>query len=193
MQKPNKTIKTLSTNERGNVAIMFGLTSMIAVAVVGGSVDFGRAYRDKSRMQNALDAAVVSGIAKYRETADWTDAKSEALSIFQAMFSNAVSPTAQNPNPSAARDQPIVSFSQNGSQLIGTATMKSTTPFLHATLGKHLDVTANSNGVPPSGKMLEVALMVDLTGSMGWSAASGATSTPCGTITNPSSKIDYLK
>ncbi len=193
------TIKNLLGNERGNIMMTFGLTSMVAVAAIGGALDFGRAYNHKSKMQNALDAAVVSGVAKYRESNDWAAAKAEASAIFSAVFNNAVSPTTDAPNPTAGLDQPLVTFTQAGTQLAGSATLTANTPFMNLVIGTNLTVSANSSAVPPSGKILEVALMVDLTGSMGWTAATGtstgtsAAAVGCETVANPTKKIDYLK
>lgn len=183
----------LLRDERGNTIMTFGLTSMLAIAAVGGAIDFGRSYQLKSKMQNSLDVAVVSGIAKYRETQDWAQAKTHAAAVFQTNFANAVSPTQANPNPTAGLDQPIVSFAQNGAQLTGTATMTANTPFMNLVIGSNLKMAAHSGAVPPSGKQLEVAIMVDVTGSMGWDASAGANPTTCSIVQNPSSKIDYLK
>lgn len=199
MSSLHPTLRNLVTNERGNVMITFGLTSMIMVAFVGGAIDFGRAYSQKSKMQNALDAAVVSGIAKYRETTDWTVAKAQAVSTFQAAFTGAVTPTASNPNPTAATDAPLVTFTQNGSTLSGTATMHVSAPFVGLATGAfsgnplHINISVASDAVPPTGKQLEVAVMVDLTGSMGWDASAGANPTSCSIVSSPTKKIDYLK
>lgn len=194
MSAVNNHLVNLLRDQRGNTMMTFGLTSMIAVAAVGGAIDFGRSYNMKSKMQNALDVAVVSGIAKYRETQDWTQAKTHAAAVFQTNFANAVSPTVANPNPTPALDQPLVTFAQNGTQLTGTATMTANTPFMNLVIGSNLTLNASSAGMPPSGKMLEVAVMVDVTGSMGWAAPAGATPTDCNIVDGtPDKKIEYLQ
>ena len=38
MQPINQTLRNLVTDERGNIAITFGLTSMVAMFAVGGAV-----------------------------------------------------------------------------------------------------------------------------------------------------------
>ena len=193
MKAQHPSLNNLIGCERGNVLMTFGLTSLIAAAAVGGSVDFGRSYQMKSKMQNALDSAVTSGIARYRESGNWEAAKTHAAAVFQAVFSDAISPVAGQPAPTAGLDQPVVSFTQTGTQLAGTATVRANTPFMNMIIGENLLLTANSSAIPATGKMLEVALMVDLTGSMGWDAASGAASTPCNSVASPREKIDYLK
>jgi Flp pilus assembly protein TadG len=187
------TLRSLVKDQRGNVLMTFGLTSILAMAAVGGAVDFGRAYKEKSRMQNALDAAVVSGVSRLRAGADWTEAEGHAAAIFRAVFDNAVQKTAANNNPSAGLDQPIVQFQKVGNSISGSVSMTTNTPFLKFMIGHNLVVGSSSTGAPPSGKMLEVALMVDLTGSMGWNAEAGATAADCNIVASPQKKIDYLK
>jgi Flp pilus assembly protein TadG len=193
MTKLQQQLRNLVKDERGNILMTFGLTSMVAIAAVGGAVDFGRANHEKSKMQNVLDAALVSGVAKYRETSDWAAAKTEAAAIFQATFTNAVSPSANVPNPTAAVNQAKVTITQAGNTLTGSATMTVGTPFINLITGRNISTLVAGSSIPASGKQVEVALMVDLTGSMGWSAASGASPLACTTVSSPSSKLDYLK
>lgn len=192
MPPVNATLRNLVTNERGNVMMTFGLTSIIAVAAVGGAVDFGRAYQQKSRMQNALDAAVVSGVSKLKATGEWTQAETHAHGVFRAIFENALKKTTGN-NTQAGLDQPIVQFQQVGTQIQGSVSMTANTPFMKLIIGQDLMVSASSSGAPPSGKQLEVALMVDVTGSMGWNAEAGATASSCAIVSAPTKKIDYLR
>lgn len=189
MQFFHHTLRNLVRDERGNVLITFGLTSLVAVAAVGGAVDFGRAHQQKSKMQNALDAAVVSAVSKMKETNNWSAAQAHAMAVFQGVYTNAAQGTS-----AGALDVPVVSFAQAGTQISGSAVMKTSTPFLKLVTGNDLQVGAASSAVPPNGKMLEVALMVDVTGSMGWSAPSGAAATACGIVSGtPVAKIDFLK
>ncbi len=193
MQPINQTLRNLVTNERGNVMMTFGLTSFIAIAAIGGAVDFGRTYSQKQRLQNALDAAVVSGMAKLKSNSTWQEANTHALGVFRAIYYNSLEKNSANPNPPAGLDQPVVQFQQVGTQIKGTVTMTASTPFLKFVIGQDINIGADSTVTPPSGKMLEVALMVDLTGSMGWNAAAGSTATDCDVVPSPSNKIDYLK
>jgi hypothetical protein len=51
--------RSLASDERGNVAIVFGLFAVPAFLLVGLAIDVARAYSVKSDMQSALDAAVL--------------------------------------------------------------------------------------------------------------------------------------
>ena len=50
----------LSSDERGNVAIFFGMTIIPAVVLVGGAIDFSRAHHKQQKIQTAADAAVLA-------------------------------------------------------------------------------------------------------------------------------------
>ncbi len=60
MTTHSKKGRTFSKDERGNVAIIFGLTVLPAVLMIGGGIDFSNAFREKQRMQAAADAAVLA-------------------------------------------------------------------------------------------------------------------------------------
>lgn len=199
MKPVHKTLRNLVSDERGSALMTFGMTSIIACVAVGGAIDFGKAYQQKSKMQNALDAAVVSAVGKFKETNDFNSAANYGEAIFKSVFNNALrQPAASvaNPNPApvtGGMEQPVVKFEQSGGTVVGTARMTTNTPFLKLAIGTDLNVGANSIASPPSGKKLEVAMMVDLTGSMGWNAAAGASSAPCNMVSNPDTKIEYLQ
>ncbi|MFT4091208.1 MAG: VWA domain-containing protein [Asticcacaulis sp.] len=57
-QKTRK-IGTLLTERGGNVAMIFGLSAVVVVGAVGGGIDFARVQTERSRIQEASDAAVL--------------------------------------------------------------------------------------------------------------------------------------
>jgi Flp pilus assembly protein TadG len=190
MPSLHQSLRNLVRDERGNVLITFGLTSLVALCAVGGAVDFGRAYQQKSKMQSALDAAVVSAVAKMKETNNnWQASQSHATAVFKGVFANATTGTS-----AGALDVPAVSFQQSGTQVTGSVVMQTSTPFLKLVTGRDLQVAAGSSAMPPSGKQLELAIMVDVTGSMGWNAPSGAAATACNLVSGtPNTKIEFLQ
>ena len=180
MSKKTRLPFELGKDERGTILIPFALMSVIAIAAVGGAVDFGRAYQQRARMQNAIDAAVLSGMSVYQSTQSWTSATNEAQSNFTGYYSNVVLQNA-NGTATAGVDVPLVSFTNNGTAMTATASMQSTTPFLQGILGQHLQLSATSSAslsgtttTNTTHKKAEVAMMIDLTGSMG-STVNGTT------------------
>lgn len=51
------------TDRRGNVGIIFGLTAVPAIGVVGAGLDFSRAAHERAALQSMLDSAVLAGVA----------------------------------------------------------------------------------------------------------------------------------
>ena len=78
----------MAKDERGTVLPMFALMSTIAIAAVGGAVDFGRAYQQRVKIQTALDTSITSGLRQYQLNGNWTEAQTLAQNLFAAQFSN---------------------------------------------------------------------------------------------------------
>lgn len=54
-------LKRFAGDRSGNVALIFGMASVVACAAVGGAIDFKRAHLAKSELQGAADAAALAG------------------------------------------------------------------------------------------------------------------------------------
>jgi Flp pilus assembly protein TadG len=69
----------------GNVAMMFAITAIPLLAMVGGAIDYSNAYRVKERLQTAVDSAA---LAVARDGADMDDDQIEELAnaFFNAHF-----------------------------------------------------------------------------------------------------------
>jgi Flp pilus assembly protein TadG len=172
MTQKTRYVFELANDEKGTVLPLFGLMSMIAIAAVGGAIDYGRAYQLRSKLQNSLDASIVSGMSVYQKTTDWTKAMEHANANFDALFATAVRQNAGG-SATAGLDIPVVSITNNGTKMTGTASLQANTPFWKLVMGQNLDVGATSaadlSGAPGSTQTLnpvEVSMMVDLTGSM---------------------------
>ncbi len=111
-----KKIERLAKDERGNTIIMFGLTIVPAVMLVGGAIDFGTAYKTKSKIQTAADAAVLGAVA-LGSTATPAQREATATSIFTA-------------NASGTGATPSVVVSSDGATVTVTASKDVPTSFL---------------------------------------------------------------
>lgn len=58
-----------SRSQRGAVAVVFGLTVLLAVGFVGLALDLGRTYIARTELQNAADAAALAGAKELNQTA----------------------------------------------------------------------------------------------------------------------------
>ncbi|MEE7490623.1 TadE/TadG family type IV pilus assembly protein [Methylobacterium sp. UNC378MF] len=53
--------RSLWTDRRGGVAVIFGLSATVLLGLVGGGIDYARLSSRRSQIQNALDQGVLSG------------------------------------------------------------------------------------------------------------------------------------
>jgi Flp pilus assembly protein TadG len=193
-------LQRLRHDRSGNVSMLFGLALIPLTAIIGLAVDFGRVYAVKSHTQSALDAAVLAAgrVAQVEKGSASTVADKTRLAA-TAYFNQS--------KPSGVVDAAIQFATDAGStEFTVTATSWVRSPFLgvlnilfdkeggagapSACQGNHfgcvkLTTTATAALCPSAacagqnagGSNVEVALMLDVTGSM---------CTPC-------TKIDALK
>jgi Flp pilus assembly protein TadG len=140
---------------RGNVAVMFALTIVPIIAIVGFAVDYTRANQVKTELQAALDSTALM-MSKSAGTLSQEDLQTQANSYFKALFD---STGVNNINISA-------SYSTSGGATLtvnGSADVPTT--FL-AVLG-YKDLTVDGSSTTKWGSSrLRVALVLDNTGSM---------------------------
>ena len=67
--------KRFLAHEGGNVAMLFALMAIPVFALMGGAIDYARAYRIKAELQSLIDAAAVAAAVAYRETGDVAQAE----------------------------------------------------------------------------------------------------------------------
>ena len=155
----------VSRDESGNVAMLFGLTSVIVVTLVGGAVDYGRWLSARNQTQTAIDSALLAAGRTAQTTyGDATKAVLSATSYYNQMKSTiTVNDTINFVSVNSA-----TTF-----QARGTAYIK--TPFLTLVGIPQLPVlqlgdvkqAESTNAVGGnSGTNIEVSMMLDTTGSM---------------------------
>jgi len=165
-------VSGLWVEKSGSIAIVFALMFIVCTSLVGGAIDFGRVLSVKSRLQNALDAASLA--ATVRLVNDPAHDADSAIATARRHF--AVSMAAV---PGAALSHSLDPQTQTIA-LVGTVRLA--TPFL-SVLGieyVRLEAAAEATGTEGvsgggSDNEVEIALMLDVTGSMGSSAGDGTT------------------
>ena len=142
----------------GNVATLFAMSMIVVCGAVGGAIDYGRASHAQRKMQAATDAAAMAAAtAKYATLAQRTQ-------IAQQTFNYN--------NSGSFGTQPQLSVNIDSGAETVTATASSHVPatFMKVVGIADLPISTMSQvaaGTSGSGKQLEVAMMIDLTGSMG--------------------------
>src|SRR5262245_59880043 len=176
----------LHRDRSGTVSMLFGLILIPLAAIVGLAVDFGRVYQVKSHTQVALDAAALAAgrVAQVEKTDTASKTATAASTYFNQTKPTGVVLSALQYSPNAQQTEFKV-----------TATSWVRTPFLgilHGWFGKGsepgappacqgnffgcvrvmttataaLCPSASCSGSNAGGSNVEVAMMLDVTGSM---------------------------
>ncbi|MEQ9447504.1 MAG: pilus assembly protein, partial [Rhodospirillaceae bacterium] len=140
-------------DQRGNFAIMFALASIPIIVAAGAAVDISRAYVVETRLKAALDAAALA----VGGTTGQTNAQ---LQVIAQNYFNANYPAEKMGVPGT------VSVTQNGNVVSLTVAADLPTTLMGIAGIDTMDIVASSE-VTRMGKKLEVALVLDNTGSMG--------------------------
>lgn len=155
-----------NSDERGSVAITFGLTAMALVLFIGAAVDMGRWLHAHSQTRAAVDSAVLAGSRTLQVTAgDTAAALQTARSYYQANVRS---------RPKLQSDQIdfVVDAQQKSVTAAGTAYIA--TPFLRIASVTRLalwkdgaaESSSASSEVGSGTGEIEIAIMLDTTGSM---------------------------
>ena len=156
---PEKSCSSFTRGRQGNVALMFGILLPAMVVAAGIGIDFYRATNTRAALQEATDAGVLA--AGRAKMADSSLTLKAAEKIARKYFDR---------NFSEVKDFKVKSFvlSENpktGTYLLNATGDKSTT--LMSIVGqKYMKVTATSEIRRGAARALEVALALDVTGSM---------------------------
>ncbi len=170
-------------DQRGSVAMMFGLLIMPVMFLTGMAVDYSRMITVKTRMQTAIDAAALAGVrAQQSPTATATTMSTAANNYYNTISKSlpyVVQTTLSAPTASATVNQ-----------YTWTATTWVATPFL--SIAQMLDKSGSAAGAPAAcagskwkcqamttkssvlastggnnfGYSIETSFMLDITGSM---------------------------
>lgn len=151
-------INRFKNDQRGSIAVVFAMMSVIMLGVVGGAVDYGRWLAARSKTHNAIDSAVLAG-GRVLQLAGMGDAEAKAAA--DKYYSR---------NKSGALDIDNTVFSVNNTEITGVTTSFVKTPFLSLMGIDTLPVTITAKAIVAAGgsggSHVEVAMMLDTTGSM---------------------------
>ena len=137
----------------GAVAIIFALALIPLLLAGGAAIDLGRAYMVKSRLGYAIDAAALAVGAS--TSTDETELNSIMMAYFQANY-----PTYEMGTPAT----PQMTLTDSEVKIYATAEVSTT---LMNIVGVHELTVSAATTVIRETKGLEVALVLDNTGSMG--------------------------
>ena len=148
----------LSGDQRGNVAIIFGMLAIPIFAIAGSAVDFGRAVNMQRELTNSIDAAALAAGAAF--SIGTADRVQLAKDYFNENF---------KPAGNATINEPTITIVDKKITITITGTIDTT--FL-GVMGISSINVASSNEITLKAKKLEVVLALDTTGSMSGSKIS---------------------
>jgi len=157
------TLAAFGRDRRGNIAIIFALAGTVVLAFVGVAVDYSIANKQRTKLQDALDSALLAGSTAGKQALDSGSGQTAAIAAAQnaatAFFAS---------NTSSVSGQLTANYTINGRTLTGTgsATASITTAFAgiigYPTLNLSVNSTANATTQP----YLDVYLLIDISTSM---------------------------
>ena len=144
-------LKKVSKNQDGNVAIMFAVSTVAILVGLGVAIDTGLAQKTKIKLQNTADAAVLAA-AKSGET---DQAK---LQLLAEQYVDANSELASDISTT-------LTLTPNGRVRVGV-TSKYDTQFAGFIGKPEINIAALSEAPLTSSEPVNIALVLDVTGSM---------------------------
>ncbi len=156
-----KMFKKFRSDERGAIAIIFAVALIPLILAAGISIDYGRSVIAKNKMQSALDAAVLAAGSADIENDD--ERKKMGKAVFEANFPSA----ADYGVDTNAND--FITISGNTVTAKGSGKLSTTLMRLADDDDKVTDMNfgASSTATFPIIPELEIALVLDYSGSMG--------------------------
>jgi Flp pilus assembly protein TadG len=152
----------LRDDRRGNVAVIFGLSLPVIVMFVLGGIDLQRVVTARSQFQDALDSATLA--AARSPYTDPKDLKATTLAILRANLENTAVEPIQDSDVTVSLDKNNVVIS-DAKGTVKTLVANIVLPPYGKLLDDSIPVSVHSE-VNRSAKNLEVAMVLDVTGSM---------------------------
>ncbi len=157
MERLAPRLSQLHRDQRGNVAMIFALTAVAIVSLTGLAIDFQNTVRQKGRVQQALDSAVLSGALLRQSGASPAEVTSEVRTYVQAQIDSEDDGLSCNPVRVTLSD---------ADQDISGAISCSQKTYLSMVMGKRkMDFSVNATSTYGVG-LLDVAFIFDVSGSM---------------------------
>ena len=155
-------IRRLARDRRGNVAVIFAFAAIPVLAFIGAAIDYSIAARTQTKIEAALDTALLLATSKTELSKTASTAQTDAQTMFAAQLSTFGVGT-QSSNIT-------VVDSTTGRTATGTASSVVPTTFMRILGFNTLTVNGNSQAVVNLPLYIDFYLLLDNTPSMGVAA-----------------------
>jgi Flp pilus assembly protein TadG len=149
--EPNRRMRGLVRDERGNVAMLFALACLVIFPLVGFAIDFSRVVVDEHKLQMATDAAALAAAHDSFMEAD------ERRTIIEAHLDHLEEELGRDITYELTQDA-------NGKILLVTHLTVETT--IAKVMGRNDVAVTVRSGAIEGGSDIEVVMILDITGSM---------------------------
>ena len=154
-------LRRLWTDKRGVTALVFGISLLVVLGSMGLAVDYGRGFLVRTKLAGAIDAAALAA----GRNLDDVNIEGEIQRIFSANF-----PTGYMGVANVAITHSLSEIDGEKTVVVdGTATLQTT--FMGLLGIKTFDVAAKAE-VARGGPPMNIAIVVDISGSMNSSSGS---------------------
>jgi Flp pilus assembly protein TadG len=159
-------MQRFGTDKRGAVAILFGLSLVPIVLLTGAAIDYGRASAARTELQSAIDAATLQG-TKIQQNFNDADLTVKLRQMTNANFNSNTGASINTFNMTRVDTTDPVT-GRRVRQIAIAATANVDNKFMR--LASFYTTTVNVESKATWGTAdIEIALVLDNTGSMGWS------------------------
>ncbi len=167
-------------DQRGNIAVIFGIACLPVLSAIGCGVDYSEASRMRAKLQSAADAAAVASIS--RNSQGWlaasqmtgngevTTAETDAMNIFNGNINTVYNPNTTGTNLFTLNNSLTkATVTKTGVSLTSTVAFNATVPtiFMNVVGFKSLTVAGSSSASSSLPMYLDFYVMLDVSGSMG--------------------------
>lgn len=162
--RPYPLLQRFRDDNGGTIAVLFGMALIAVIACAGLALDLGRSYNLKNRLQSALDAATLA------VAADSTIQGLEERKAVLQRYLNANLPEEMDGS------WELKSFGLVDGKFQAKLEGKLPT-FLMSALGFEVVTVSTANSVVPAEGDFEIAMVLDVSGSMNYTPAGGGSET----------------
>ena len=150
-------------DQRGNIAVIFAITLLPILAVVGGAVDYSIASSQRTKIQAALDSAILAGAIAGKQSLDAGAGQSTAIAAAKSAASNFFSGNTVGYTASLTSN-----YTVSGLSLSGTGSASATVPtnFMKIVGFPTIPMTVASNATSTAQPYVNVYLLIDISASM---------------------------
>jgi Flp pilus assembly protein TadG len=166
-------------DQRGNIAVIFGIAIIPIISAVGCAVDYSEASRMKAKLQSAADAAAVASISKNSQ--GWvaasqmtgngpvTTAQTDAMNIFYGNVNTVYKQATNSGLFSLNSSGTNAVVTKTGVGLTSTVNFRASVPttFMNVVGFNSLTVAGSSSASSSLPMYLDFFVMLDVSGSMG--------------------------